>query len=77
MTARGKLTYASGNSLQKDPYADPMTSVKFQEAGKFIRNACIKGKQTNIHQQIPALIFGEESTMGTGVSKIMMYNKAD
>lgn len=77
MTARGKLTYASGNSLQKDPYADPMTSVKFQEAGKFIRNACIKGKQTNIHQQIPALIFGEESTMGTGVSKIMMYNKAE
>lgn len=75
MTARGKLTFATGNSILKDPFADTITSIKFQEAGKFIRNACVADKKTKINQAIPGMMFGEDGKIGTGVSNIILYAK--
>jgi hypothetical protein len=69
----GEPLYADRYSIKHDEYFDPMRSLSFETAKAFIQDTLKSNKKVPVSDTTAAAVFGELSSQGTGVSKIIIY----
>lgn len=71
--SNGEAIYADRNSFKYDRYSDTLRYVQFETAKDMLRNSIKNGDINPVGDPFSAIIFNEDPTLGTGASKIHLY----
>jgi hypothetical protein len=75
MLMNGYFKYATRNSIKGEAHTDVFKLINFETAPEMIKKSLKTQKFQPIIDSVSASVFGELGTIGTGISKIILYKE--